>query len=554
MRKMRYLLLVFVLCLGLASPGMAADDDFTIVDGVLTWYDGSDSEVTIPDGVTVIGESAFQQCEVEKVHIPDSVTRIEWDAFGGSDLTEITIPSSVTEIELSVFDGCLNLPAIHVDPKNPNYMDIDGVLFSKDGKLLHTYPAGKQVDSYSIPDGVTELGECAFYYSSLGSITIPNSVTVIGDQAFSCCKNLTDVIIPEGVTQIGGWAFIFCEKLTHINIPNSVTSLGDHAFLGCDGLTAVTIPGSITSIRECTFMGCESLTDVTILPGVTSIEETAFIGCRSLSNVTIPDSVTQIGESAFDGARGNISNVYYSGSEEQWNAINMGAFNYRLTNATMYYNYVISTPDTPTVPDIPDMPIAPDMPDIPTVPAAPIIIAKPITTVTPDVIAFEDVKATDYFSDSVKWAVGKNIISGTSDTTFSPHDHCTIGEVLTFLWRAKGEPSASIDNPFSDVSTGDYYYKAALWAYEKGLVSGNSFGGDTLCTRAQTVIYQWKLAGSPLAPATSFTDVSISADYAVAVAWAVQKGVTAGTSDTTFSPNDTCTRGQIVTFLYRDLA
>ena len=169
----------------------------------------------------------------------------------------------------------------------------------------------------------------------------------------------------------------------------------------------------------------------------------------------------------------------------------------------------------------------------------------------PTVGGFTDVKKTDWFAEPVLWAVEKNITAGTSDTTFSPNADCTTAQILSFLWRANGSPKPTMVNPFSDVKSGDWY--AAAWAYEKGLVSGTAFGGDTLCTRSMAVTYMWKAAGSPSARAASFTDVSAGAEYADAVAWAVEQGVTAGTSDTTFSPDSVCTRGQIVSFLYRGL-
>ena len=171
----------------------------------------------------------------------------------------------------------------------------------------------------------------------------------------------------------------------------------------------------------------------------------------------------------------------------------------------------------------------------------------------PTVGGFTDVKKTDWFAEPVLWAVEKNITAGTSDTTFSPNADCTTAQILSFLWRANGSPKPTMVNPFSDVKSGDWYADAAAWAYEKGLVSGTAFGGDTLCTRSMAVTYMWKAAGSPSARAASFTDVSAGAEYADAVAWAVEQGVTAGTSDTTFSPDSVCTRGQIVSFLYRGL-
>ena len=111
-----------------------------------------------------------------------------------------------------------------------------------------------------------------------------------------------------------------------------------------------------------------------------------------------------------------------------------------------------------------------------------------------------------------------------------------------------------MQNPFSDVKEADYYFKAAVWANEKGLVSGSAFEGNTPCTRAATMVYLWKLAGSPSAPAASFTDVPSDSDYAQGVSWAVQQGITGGIGENMFDPAATCTRGQIVTFLYRAFA
>ncbi len=164
---------------------------------------------------------------------------------------------------------------------------------------------------------------------------------------------------------------------------------------------------------------------------------------------------------------------------------------------------------------------------------------------------FIDVADSAYCADAVVWAVKNGITNGTSSTTFSPDDTCTTAQILTFLHRAKGSPAPMQDNPYSDVKSSDYFYNAALWACENGLTDGDSFNGGTPCTRAAVVTYLWKLAGKPSAGSTAFSDVPASADYAQAVAWAVAQGITNGTGDTTFSPDATCTRGQIVTFLYR---
>ena len=169
-------------------------------------------------------------------------------------------------------------------------------------------------------------------------------------------------------------------------------------------------------------------------------------------------------------------------------------------------------------------------------------------------LSFSDVRPTDWFSDSVAWALQKGITVGTSETTFSPNDTCTRAQIITFLWRAVGYPKANAANPFNDVKPADYYYESAIWAYQMGMVSGTTFDGNTPCTRASTVTYLWKNAGSPKTKASSvFNDVPSGAEYSQAVAWALANKITNGTSETTFSPDNTCTRGQIVTFLRNTL-
>lgn len=164
---------------------------------------------------------------------------------------------------------------------------------------------------------------------------------------------------------------------------------------------------------------------------------------------------------------------------------------------------------------------------------------------------FIDVLPNSYYFDAVNWAVKQSITTGTSSNTFSPNDTCTTGQIITFLWRAQGSPMPSIQNPFSDVKTSDYYYNAAIWAYQNGLIDGKTFNGNTPCTRSQTVTYLWKLSGKPLSGEVNFNDVPENADYAEAVSWAVDAGITSGTSETTFSPDNICNRANIVTFLYR---
>ena len=174
-------------------------------------------------------------------------------------------------------------------------------------------------------------------------------------------------------------------------------------------------------------------------------------------------------------------------------------------------------------------------------------------------VPFRDVDKDAYYAAAVDWAVSNEITNGTSDSTFSPDEGCTRAQVVTFLWRAAGKPDpASSESPFSDVKEGAYYYSAVLWAVEKGITNGTSdttFSPDDTCTRAQIVAFLWRYEEQPAPAGTSnpFADVRTSAYFGSAVLWAVERGITNGTSATTFAPEDTCTRAQVVTFLYRDI-
>ena len=172
----------------------------------------------------------------------------------------------------------------------------------------------------------------------------------------------------------------------------------------------------------------------------------------------------------------------------------------------------------------------------------------------PEAPAFADVPASAYYADAVKWAVEQGITSGTSATTFSPDMSCTRAQIVTFLWRANGSPKADGANPFTDVSADAYYYDAVLWAVKEGITSGTSaatFSPDATVTRAQTVTFLYRAAGAPAVTGGSFADVAADVYYADAVAWAVKESVTSGTGGNNFSPDAPCTRGQIVTFMYR---
>ena len=171
-----------------------------------------------------------------------------------------------------------------------------------------------------------------------------------------------------------------------------------------------------------------------------------------------------------------------------------------------------------------------------------------------EVSPFNDVSTDAYYYEAVKWAQEKGITGGIGNGLFGPNQPCTRAQIVTFLWRAAGSPESKNASSFADVPAGSYYAKAVAWAVENGITTGTGdgkFSPDNPCTRAQSVTFLYRALGKLAGRKTVFSDVPADSYYADAVAWAVENGVTNGTSETTFGPADSCTRAQIVTFLYR---
>lgn len=351
-------------CLKLTEILVSEDNPyFTSIDGNMYSKDATslllyapgktDTEFTVPDGVTTIGSYAFGLAEhLQSVTIPQSVTLIDYGAFGGcSGLTSITVEEGngvyhssgncliETESKTLVV-GCKN----SVIPSDGSVTEIgESSFILLDG-----------LTSITIPDGVTRIGDYAFFYcTNLTDIAIPDSVNDIGDSAFCYCWALKSVHIPEGVTLIGDYVFYECAALTELTLPSTVTSIGYAALYGCDslqslslaspndvlysagnciieketkcvlaGCNASVIPsdGSVTGIWLTAFSGCRTVTHMVIPEGVTLIATDAFFGCEAMTRIDLPSTLTDISEYAFESCTA-LTEIHFAGTQAQWDAI-----------------------------------------------------------------------------------------------------------------------------------------------------------------------------------------------------------------------------------------
>ena len=263
--------------------------------------------------MTVIQPECFKGCtSLETPAIPATVTSIGNEAFMQcSSMTGFSIPASVTSIGDSAFYNCKGITEFTVDSSSTSFKAVDGALYTYDGKKLVQYPLGKAGTSYSVTQGTETIGNGAFAFSSLATVTLNNEVKDIENYAFSDCSALSSINFPQGLESIGTNAFLRCYALKTAVLPASLTSF-DSAFVDC-GLESVTFESGLKTISPNAFKDCKSLKSVSIPGTVTEIKYGAFYGCTALEKVYIPASVTKIGEKAFYGC-GNLVLEVDSGS------------------------------------------------------------------------------------------------------------------------------------------------------------------------------------------------------------------------------------------------
>ena len=549
------------------------------IDGVSVRAIGSNAfshrstlrSVVIPEGVTEIGYNAFAFCgNLTSLTLPDSLTRLGDEAFLKTGLTSVVIPKNMENFGHNAFYDCDNLSAVIVSEGLKSLggaSDEDGgvSVFSRCGSLISVilpesltrigygvFSDCNRLSKIAIPDSVTEIEDGAFSYTALEEVIYPKSLESVGANAFTGCKNLSRVTIPAGV-KFDEYTF-FNSSVYDAYFDDGVTEIPDGMFAACRNLYKVRIPKSVTRIGDSAFANT-SLANIVIPDGITEIGEDAFSHCNYLRAVTLPKSVTGFGLFAFGVYRNLPCDVYYQGSKQELHAVS--GFDKSLLlydvyeerpgrKITAYYNQ--------TMPDTDQLSILPEL--------------------------FQDVPEDSYFTIPVEWAAYTGVTGGTSPGVFSPYDTCNMAQVLTFMWRACCEPEADEDL-FHGSLKGKYYAEAAKWACEKEIISPEEFNPAAPCTRAMLVKFIWALNYSPtsriidhdkavfVAPflpfdtpndnlfhydvyaASIFSDVPYQSPYANAIGWALDSGVTNGTTDNTFSPDQICTRAQVMSILFR---
>ena len=484
--------------------------------GMMAFYNNTELEtVEWPENMLSLGQFAFSGCEALKnVEINGSVKEIPSNAFAGcSALETVVISESVESIGASAFSGIsgdASDTTFIMQGTTPPTFDQNAFGTSKPESLTIIVPAGAE-DTYAA-DSVLgsylkdEDGNIKDDVSA--SISLPTTASVTAGSSITL---IADATVPTGAALV--WSS-----------SNSGVAMVDQDGV-VSGLSAgtATITASI-QIGEAPVISAECVVTVNpYIPPVPSyliqlpeVEGGTVTADRATARQGTEVTLTVTPDEGF--ALDSLTVTDFFG-----NAVEV------VRNADGTYSFVMPYSQVEV--------------------SATFVRAE-------EPIVFTDVDADDYFYNAVYWAVENGITDGTSDTEFSPGRTVTRGEMVTFLWRAAGSPQpATSVNPFEDVSSSAYYYDAVLWAVENGITDGVSdtrFDPDGQCTRAQMVTFLWRAAGQPDAGTSNpFTDVDGEEYYYGAVLWASANGVTDGTSETEFSPDGECTRAQAVTFLYR---
>ena len=540
----------------LSGEGEIVVEEYGVTNYPWQYYREVVQELVFEEGITTIPERGFSYfSEVVDISLPSTLTAVGNEAFGACvKLQSLDLPDSVTSVGARAFASCSALETIRL---SENLTVLPSYLLS-----------GTSITSIHIPESVTALGEGVFMCCvNLESVILPDGITEIWDRCFEQCTGLQSVTLPKGLTVLNSSTFSGCVSLSSIELPESLETIGNYCF-NDTALESIVIPENVEFIGDYAFWCCYQLARVELPDTVDWLHIEAFaecpsvtIGCHYLSKTHIfalenevpveflpEDPATALYPIVVyqnEGGTVNLSSTYSPVGRYVLIQILPDAGH---LFASMYVLRSDGLEEELDMIQIGEQEYLVEMP--------PCAMFLEITFLVSE-IPFTDVRMEDYYYAPVLWAVSHGITAGTSATTFSPDASCTRAQVVTFLWRAFGEPEPAItENPFVDVKPGDYYYKAVLWALESGITAGTSaanFSPDKGCTRAQVVTFLWRACGKPEYDPNymGFADVSEDMYYHDAVRWAAEYQITSGVNSTHFAPDNICSRAQIVTFLFR---
>lgn len=651
----------------LTISGSGKMPDFSSVANAAPWDKQKDKiqSVVIESGVQSISGGAFSGCTaLEKLSISETVTQIAPNAFGGcTSLAAFEVAEgnkaflSVGGVLFSADKELLRYPV----GKSADYTVPSGTVAIAGGAFKDC----AKLESLVIPDSVTAIGESAFENcAALKRITLPKNITKLEASCFSGCTALAEIALPDSVKTLGEKVFSGCAALKSVKIPAEVTVIPTEAFSGCSSLESITIPKSVSHINERAFDGCTALKKVDYLGSDTDWSRvTKETGNNALDNAeksftrtdyehkytdtVIPPTCTErgctvhlcaCGDKREDSYTPPLGHSYKGGICVRCGILDPNKdtphkhdFIPIVTKPTCltegFTTYACSCGECYTKDYVSAVGHKTQLQNAKAAGCLtggytgdevctfcgkvfkqgsvifalghdpqPARIKAPTCTesgYTGDLICmrcgdmtqigktvaaaghkffggvcsvcgakgaeaapeFDDVKPGAFYFDAVQWAVKNGITNGTGKNTFSPNSVCSRYQIVMFLWRAAGQPEAKAAVSFADVKPGDIFYEAVQWAVERGITKGTSstsFSPFAPCTRGQIVTFLYRSAGSPkVSGACNFSDVSSGSFCHDAVIWASSEGITKGTSAGRFSPDEGCTRAQVVTFLYR---
>ena len=573
---------------------------------------GTVETVIVEDGITSLCDSAFYGFEVvTEISLPETLTEIGSDCFRNNyALPGLELPAGLTRLGSNAFTWCSSLKSLVIPA---------GITTIADHLLSYC----SALESVEMSENVTSIGAYAFVNcTSLTDINIPDGLTALGGDAFAGCKSLairfewpeaipvvgtalsgsgiTEVVLPETVTAIGATAFMGCTRLETVNIPDSVTAIGERAFAstrslksiripdgittipsGCfsdSGLTEISLPDSLTTIERYAFQRCANLESVRLPEGITSIADEVFSYCSSLKEINWPSGVDKIGWHQFNGTAlteftvpatvkkvesyafkdcTKLEKLVFEGRDTVVTGSQIFENDDLLTIYCWYDSSAQAAAEFSMIPYVLfDAPA-----DLPRYPV--------LTTISGD----GEIIATPAESTGFEWITidivpGENSVLYSLELYYYAYEELELrieevdGDTFRLLMpKCPVELVASFQDTatgFIDIKPSDFFYDPVLWAVENGITTGTSgttFNPGGECLRAHVVTFLWRAAGSPepVSMDNPFVDVRESDFFYKAVLWAVENGITNGTDATHFSPATPCNRATVVTFLYRSL-